>query len=128
MTTKDHLLADPFGRRLRIRVTSRQVIDIAAASYLLEGQQTWAVFADKADADKNFRNGKAGMSATAVIPSKCNHTVAILHDAASYKHRNQIGPCSSRLKHFRRTATRYDRYTAHFTDYRHLAATTIWVR
>ncbi|WP_449474675.1 hypothetical protein [Sphingobium chungangianum] len=36
--------------------------------------------------------------------------------------------CFGRLKHFRRFATRYDRRTAHFADFVHLAAAMIWLR
>jgi len=113
---------------LRIRVTSRQASDIAAASYLLEGQQAGDVLADKADADKDLRDRKAGINATAVIPSKCNRTVAILHDAASYKHRNQIERCFTTLEHVRRFAPRCDHRTVRFTGFVHLAATMLWFR
>ncbi|MGN7161161.1 hypothetical protein [Sphingomonas sp. SAFR-052] len=49
------------------------------------------------------------MHAEAVSPSRRNRKVAIPHDAGIDKHRNQIESCVSRLKHFRRFATRYDR-------------------
>jgi len=68
------------------------------------------------------------MKAEAVIPSKRNRKVAILHDVGAYKHRNQIERCFGRLKHFPRFATRYDRRTAHFTGFVHLAAAMIWLR
>ena len=68
------------------------------------------------------------MHAEAVIPSKRNRKVPIPHDARIYKHRNQIERCFSRLKHFRRFATRYDRRIIHFTGFVHLAAAMIWLR
>lgn len=70
----------------------------------------------------------AGMEAEAVIPSNRCRKVVIPHDALTYKHRNQIERCFSRLKHFRRFATRYDRRTIHFTGFVHLAAAMIWLR
>lgn len=54
--------------------------------------------------------------------------VAIPHDTGIYKHRNQIERCFSRLKHFRRFATRYDRRATHLTGFVHLAATMIWLQ
>ena len=75
-----------------------------------------------------MRDQIAAMNATAVIPSKRNRRVSIPHDPGIYKHRNQIERCFSRLKHFRRFATRYDRRTIHFTGFIHLAAAMIWLR
>ena len=122
------MLADTFGRPLRFRITPGQASDIAAAPGLLEGRRAKAVIADKAYDGNDLRDRIAGMNATAVIPSKRNRKVAIPHDAVIYKHRNRIERCFSRLKHFRRFATRYDRRTTHFNGFVHLAATMIWLR
>jgi putative transposase len=118
------MLADTFGRPLRFRITPGQASDIASAPGLL-GK---AVLADKAYDSNDLRSQIAAMNAKAVIPSKRNRKVPIPHDAGIYKHRNQIERCFSRLKHFRRFATRYDRRTTHFTGFVHLAAAMIWLR
>jgi transposase len=68
------------------------------------------------------------MGAQAVIPSNRSRKVAIPHDAIAYIQRNRIERCFNRLKHFRRFATRYDRRTAHFNGFFHLAAAMIWLR
>ncbi|MBD8548720.1 IS5 family transposase, partial [Sphingomonas sp. CFBP 8760] len=128
LTTKIHMLADTFGRPLRFRITPGQASDIASASDLLEGQRAGAVLADKAYDGNDLRDRIAAMKAKAVIPSKRNRKVVIPHDAGIYRHRNQIERCFGRLKHFRRFATRYDRRTAHFTGFVHLAAAMIWLR
>jgi putative transposase len=122
------MLADTFGRPLRFRITPGQASDIASAPHLLEGQRAKAILADKAYDGNDLRDRIAAMNAAAVIPSKRNRKVAIPHDASIYKHRNQIERCFSRLKHFRRFATRYDRRTVHFTGFVHLAAAMIWLR
>ena len=122
------MLADTFGRPLRFRITPGQASDIASAPALLEGQRAKAVLADKAYDDNDLRARIAAMKAEAVIPSKRNRKVAIPHDVGAYKHRNQIERCFGLLKHFRRFATRYDRRTAHFTGFVHLAAAIIWLR
>lgn len=122
------MLADALGRPLRFRVTAGQAHDITAAPALLEGQEADAILADKAYDSNALRETIAQMEAQAVIPSKRNRKVAIPHNAATYKHRNQIERCFSRLKHFRRFATRYDRRTVHFTGFVHLAAAMIWLR
>lgn len=121
------MLADTFGRPLRFRVTPGQA-NIAAAPDLLEGQSAGAVLADKAHDGNALRAQIAAMDAQAVIPAKRNRKIPIPHDAAIYRHRNQIERCCGRLKNFRRFATRYDRRTAHFTGFVHLAAAMIWLR
>jgi len=122
------MLADTFGRPLRFCITPGQASDIASAPRLLEGERAKAVLADKAYDGNDLRDRIAAMNATAVIPAKRNRKVAIPHDVGVYTHRNQIERCFSRLKHFRRFATRYDRRTVHFTGFVHLAAAMIWLR
>jgi putative transposase len=122
------MLADTFGRPLRFRITPGQASDIASAPALLEGWRARAVLADKACDSNDLRDQIAGMDAEAVIPSRRNRKVAIPHDNAIYKHRNQIERCFGRLKHFRRFATRYDRRTIHSNGCIHLAAAMIWRR
>ncbi|WP_443025468.1 transposase [Sphingomonas sp. Leaf231] len=74
---------------------------MASAPDLLESQRAKAVLADKAYDRNDLRAPIAAMDARAVIPSRRNRKIVIPHDAAIYKHRNQIERCLSRLKHFR---------------------------
>ena len=122
------MLADALGRPLRLIVTAGQVGDITQASALLDDQAGNAVLADKAYDSNALRAVIAGMEAEAVIPYNRSRKVAIPHDILVYKHRNRIERCFSRLKHFRRFATRYDRRATHFTGFVHLAAAMIWLR
>jgi transposase len=122
------MLADALGRPVRFIVTAGQVGDITQAPALLDGQAGGAVLADKAYDSNALRAIIAAMGAEAVIPSNRSRKVAIPHDSIAYKHRNRIERCFSKLKHFRRFATRYDRRTLHFTGFVHLAAAMIWIR
>ena len=117
------MLADALGRPLRFIVTAGQVGDITQAPALLDGQSGDAVLADKA-----LRAIIAETGATAVIPSNRTRRIIIPHDADAYKQRNRIERCFCQLKHFRRFATRYDRRTASFTGFIHLAAAMIWMQ
>ena len=122
------MLADALGRPLRLIVTAGQVGDITQVPALLDGQNGDAVLADKAYDSNALRALITAMDAEAVIPFNRCRKVAIPHDAIVYKHRNRIERCSSKLKHFRRFATRYERRTVHFTGFVHLAAAMIWLR
>ncbi|SDR89919.1 Transposase [Bradyrhizobium canariense] len=122
------MLADALGRPFRFIVTAGQVGDITQAPALLDGQSGDAVLADKAYDSNALRAIIAGIGATAVIPSNRTRRIVIPHDADAYKQRNRIERCFYRLKHFRRFATRYDRRTANFTGFIHLAAAMIWMQ
>ena len=86
------------------------------------------MLADKAYDSNALRAVIAGIGAKAVIPSKRSRKVAIPHNLAIYKHRNQIERCFNKLKHCRRFATRYDRRTNHYLGFIHLAAILICLR
>jgi putative transposase len=128
LTTEIHMLADTFGRPIWVRITPGQASDIASAPNLLDGQQAGTALADKAIDRNSLRDRIAAMDTIAVIPSKRNRTFAIPPYADSYTHRNQIELCFSRLKHFHRFATRYDRRAVHFTGFVDLAAAMTWLR
>lgn len=122
------MLADALGRPLRFLITPGQTGDITAAPALLEGQDGRAVLADKAYDSNALRSMIARMDAQVVIPSNRSRKITIPHDPTIYRQRNRIERCFSRLKHFRRFATRYDRRTIHFSGFVFLAAAMIWLR
>ncbi len=92
------------------------------------GGRSQAVLANEAYDSNVLRKLIADMSVPAVIPLNRSHTLAIPHGATVYKHRNRIGRCFNRLKHFCCFAARYDRRTIHFADFAYLAATMISLR
>jgi len=122
------MLADTLGRPLRFIITAGQVGDVTTAPALLDGLSANAVLADKAYDSNALREIIAAMGAKAVIPSNRCRKVAIPHDAAIYRHRNQIERCFNKLKHHRRFATRYDRRTTQYLGFVHLAAALVWLR
>jgi transposase len=69
------MLADTFGRPVRLRITPGQASDITVAPDLLEGLQPQAILADKAYDSNDLRQRIAAMDAEAVIPSKRNRNL-----------------------------------------------------
>ena len=61
------------------------------------------------------------MGAVAVVPSKSNRKQQRTHDKELYRKRNCIERCFSRLKHFRRFATRYEKLKQNFNAFVALA-------
>jgi transposase len=128
LTTKIHTLADAQGRPVRFILTAGQAHDVTTVADLLDGLDADGVIADRAYDSNAVRSLIADRGAKAVIPSTRSRTVAIPHDAAAYKLRNRIERFFSKLKHFRRIATRYDRRAVYFLAALHLASAMIWMR
>jgi transposase len=84
------------------------------ASALRAAQDGGAMLADKAYDSTALRPAIAGMSAEAAVPSNRRRKAAIPHDVITYRHRNRIERCFSKLMHFRRSATSDDKRTIHF--------------
>jgi putative transposase len=95
---------------------------------LIDGIETAATLADKGyDAD-HLAEKIAANGAEVVIPPKRNRRVQRAYDVDLYKERNRIERFFSKLKHFRRVATRYDKLLANFMGFVKLAAIAIWLR
>lgn len=63
-----------------------------------------------------------------VIPAKQNRREPMEHDAVAYRARNRVERCISKLKQFRRVATRHDKTAASFLAFVELAALRVWTR
>ena len=86
------------------------------------------MLADAAYDGDHLRSLIAAMHATAVIPN--NPTRAAKHpfDRQLYKERHLIECCFSKLKQFRRVATRYEKTARNYLAVVILAATILWLR
>ncbi|WP_438830498.1 transposase [Hymenobacter lapidarius] len=72
--------------------------------------------------------GVKALGAQVVIPSKKNRRVERCIDQNLYRDRNKVERFFSRLKQFRRLATRYDKTANSFLGMPHFAATLLWLR
>ena len=116
------------GCPVRIRVTAGQCGDAPQATALLAGDRPDVVLADAAyDAD-HFRTAIAGAGALAVIPNNPSRSRKHPFDKHLYKERHLVECCFSRLKQFRRVATRYEKTARNFLAVVILAATVLWLR
>lgn len=76
---------------------------------LLGKRQAEAVIADKGYDSDSILAHIEGINAEAVIPSRRCRKQQRQYNQQLYKQRNQIERCFSRLKQFRRLATRYEK-------------------
>jgi transposase len=120
-------VVDALGSPLRFRLTGGQVADIKEAQALIEGFQTQAVIGDKGyDADAFVACIEAS-GAEAVIPPRKHRTQQRSYDHDLYKERNLVECFFSRLKQFRRIATRYEKLARNFSSMVSLVFTYIWL-
>ena len=113
---------------MRLIGTPGQRNDIALAHDLINGIEAEATLADKGyDAD-HLADRIAENGAEVVIPPKRNRKVQRSYDTELYKERNRIERFFSKLKQFRRVATRYDKLLQNFMGFVKLAAIAIWLR
>lgn len=116
------------GCPVQIILTAGQKGDAPQAAALLKGQRADVVMADTAyDAD-HFREAVAATGAVAVIPNNPSRSKKHAFDKAMYQERHLIECCFSRLKQFRRVATRYEKTARNFLAIVTIAATILWIR
>ena len=120
------MLTDALGRPLRFVLTGGQVHDIVAAPDLIDGVEGGGVIADKAYDANSLRQLLDAQGAKAVIPSTTSRRQPIPYNKTMYRQRNLIERMFSRLKDFRRVATRYDKLAQNFLAGALIAATVIW--
>jgi putative transposase len=63
-----------------------------------------------------------------VIPPKRNRKEDLPYDAEIYRQRNRVERFFNRIKHFRRIATRYEKYACTFLAMVHLTAAFLYLR
>jgi transposase len=114
LTTKIHLLADEVGPPADFLVTAGQVNDCTQAIALLGERKTGWVPAEKGYNSQQILDHIETKGAIAVVPSTSNLKLQCSQDKILYRQRNRIERCFSRLKRFRRFATRYEKLKCNF--------------
>ncbi len=116
------------GCPVRITLTAGQKGDAPQATALIEGLAAEVVMADAAyDAD-HLRQAIAAKGGLAVIPNNPSRTIKYPLDKHLYAQRHLIECCFSKLKQFRRVATRFEKTARNFLAIVTLAATILWLR
>ena len=128
MTTKIHLAVRGLGCPVRFVLTAGQGGDAPQADALLKDAPADFVIADTAyDAD-HIREAVSNKGAQAVIPNNpsraCKHPL----DAHLYAQRHLVECCFSKLKQFRRVATRFEKTAQNYLAVVTIAATMLWLR
>lgn len=127
LTTKLHVAVDALGNPLRVILSAGQITDIEQAEALIKDQPAEFIVADKGYDSDAFVQTITAQGSQAVIPPRSNRLNQRLFDRHIYKGRNLIERFFSRIKQFRRIATRYDKLAQSFLSFVHLACTFVWL-
>jgi|SRR5580704_8474489 transposase len=127
-TTKIHALVDGLGNPIKFIVTGGHRNDITQAEELLKEQHNTVVLADKGYDSMALVDFLESQDCCAVIPSKKNAKCPRNIDNELYKERFLIEAFFSKLKHFRRVFSRFDKTISAFSGFLHLAGALIWMR
>ena len=129
LTTKIHAVVDRQGLPLRLGLTAGQAHDAPAALALLNRlAPRTIVLGDKAYDGNAIRDLIESQGAVPNIPAKSNRKWKPCFSKALYRERNQVERFFSKLKHFRRIATRYDKLADNFLAMVKLASMRLWLR
>jgi transposase len=113
---------------VRFVLTAGQKGDAPEAGRLIEGLPAEFVMADTAyDAD-HLREAIAAKSAVAVIPNNPSRAIKHPLDKHLYAQRQLVECCFSKLKQFRRVATRFEKTARSYLAVVTLAAIVLWLR
>lgn len=112
---------------MRILLTGGERNDITQIEPLLDGMKTGFVLADKGYDGQRAINAIAAAGATPVVPRRKTTATWRPFDVTLYKERNLIERLFSKIKHFRRIATRYDKLARNYKSFLFLVATLKWL-
>ena len=122
-------MVDALGNPLRVVLGPGQQADCRrAAELLVAAEGAGNVLADKAYDTNAVVAAVAALGAHVVIPSKKNRNVPRRIDANLYRDRHKIERFFSRLKQFRRLATRYEKTASSFLGMVHFVSALLWLR
>jgi transposase len=116
------------GCPIRFTLTAGHKGDAPQADALIEALPADIVMADTAYDSDRLRNAIADESAVAVIPNNPSRAQKYPLDKHLYAQRHLIECCFSRLKQFRRVATRFEKTAENYRAVVTIAAIVLWIR
>jgi transposase len=127
-TSKIHAAVDALGNPLKFIVTAGQRNDITQANALLDGVVDAYVIADKGYDSTELRLKIVEQNCTSVIPPRANRKEQYEYDEHLYKERHAVESLFSKMKHFRRVFSRFDKSIRNFSAFLSFAGACIWLR
>ena len=126
-STKIHISVDGLGNPLRILLTAGQRHDISQADALIDGCNSEFVIGDKGYDSETFRQKIADQGAEPVIPPRKNKQVLEDYDHHLYKERHLVECCISKLKHYRRIFSRFEKLASRYVGFIQFVCALVWM-
>jgi putative transposase len=128
LTTKIHIVADGNGLPIRMYFTEGKTHDSIPAFILLKNLIAKSLIADKAYDFSKLIDFIECQNILCVIPSRKTNLIQRSYDKEKYKERNLIERFFSKIKHFRRIATRYEKLIRNYKSVVLLGFIMVWIR
>ena len=116
------------GCPVRFALTAGHRGDAPQAGPLIDGLPAKVFMADTAYDSDQLRQAIAAKGAVAVIPNNPSRAQKHPLDAHLYAQRHLVECCFSKLKQFRRVATRFEKTARNYLAIITIAAIVLWLR
>ena len=126
--TKIHAAVNGLGLPVRLILTPGQAADVSHAKTLIAGVPFEVVIGDKGYDSQEVVSAVEDAGGEAVIPSRKNATEPRETDWSRYKDRNLVERFWSKVKQYRRVATRYEKKAQNFLAFVHVASIMILLK
>jgi transposase len=126
--TKIHAVVNGLGLPVKLTLTPGQAADVTEAKSLLTDMQLEEVIGDKGYDSKQVVATVEAQGGKAVIPSRKNAVSPREIDWDRYKDRNLVERFWSKIKQYRRVATRFEKKAQNFLAFVHIASIMILLR
>lgn len=127
-STKVHVVVDGLGNPLRLRLTAGQRHDSTQAPALLDGLSFARVIADRGYAGQAVIDVVTAGGAEVVIPPHQRTKQSRAYDRWWYRERHLVECFISKLKHFRRVFSRFDKLARRYLGFVQFTSVLIWLR
>jgi len=116
------------GLPVKLILTAGQAADVSQAKSLIEGVPFEIGIADKGYDSKEVVAAVEDKGAEAVVPSRSNAKAPREIDFVQYKERNLVERFWSKVKQYRRVATRYEKKARNYLAFVQVASIMILLR
>lgn len=127
-TSKIHAKVDALGNPLKFIITPGQRNDVTQAICLLSGLNGSYTITDKGYDSAAVREHVLQQDSIPVMPSRSNRKIKPDYDIHIYKERHLIECFFSKIKHFRRIFSRFDKSARNFCSFLSFVGACIWLR
>jgi transposase len=126
--TKIHAAVNGLGLPVKLILTPGQAADVTQAKPLIAGLPFEVVIGDKGYDSKDVVAAVEDQGGKAVIPNRSNATIERETDWVQYKDRNLVERFWSKVKQYRRVATRFEKKAQNFLAFVQVASVMILLR